>query len=97
MHTYLPSSFCAQLRDNAPDLTLEGPASEYNFADVKDAVTNFEPIKSPFDTGSPRENSRNPQSARPYNQDVSPIGGINIANSSDTELAKKVKDLNTEL
>lgn len=42
VHTYLPSSFCAQLRDNAPELTLEGSASEYNFADVRDAVTGFE-------------------------------------------------------
>ena len=48
VHTYLPSQFCPQLRDNVPELSLDGSASEYSFADVKDAVTNFEPVKSPF-------------------------------------------------
>ena len=50
VHTYLPSQFCPQLRDNAPELNLEGPSSEYNFADVKDAVTNYEQVVSPFDS-----------------------------------------------
>ena len=48
VHTYLPSQFCPQLRDQVPDLLLEGAASEYSFADVRDAVPGYEPIESPF-------------------------------------------------
>ena len=48
VHTYLPSQFCPQLRDQVPDLLLEGTASEYSFADVRDAVPSYEPIESPF-------------------------------------------------
>ena len=50
VHTYLPSQFCPQLRDNAPELNLDGSASEYSFPDVRDAVTSYEPLRSPFDT-----------------------------------------------
>ena len=95
VHTYLPSQFCPQLRDNAPELHLEGSASEYNFADVKDAVTNYEPVKSPFDGMG--EYDQNPQS-RPPSARESPAE-INIAqsNTSNSEMAKKIKELTTEL
>ena len=49
IHTFLPSQFCPQLRDQAPDITLEGTASEYSFADVSDSLpSTYEPPKSPF-------------------------------------------------
>ena len=38
VHTYLPSQFVPQLRDQVPELVLEGTASEYGFQDVRDAV-----------------------------------------------------------
>ena len=31
-HTYLPSSFCPQLKDSVQELKLEGPSSEMEFA-----------------------------------------------------------------
>ena len=34
-----------------PELSLEGTASEYSFADVRDAVPNYESLKGPFANG----------------------------------------------
>lgn len=48
VHTYLPSQFVPQLRDQVPELVLEGTASEYGFQDVRDAVPSYEPLESPF-------------------------------------------------
>ena len=79
IHTYLPSQFCPQLRDNVPELTLDGSASEYSFADVKDAVINIEIIKSAFANDKTYEAVRNPQSARPSNGDAQ--SDINIASA----------------
>ena len=31
-----------------PELVIEGSANEYGFADVRDAVPNYEPLESPF-------------------------------------------------
>ena len=94
VHTYLPSQFCPSLRDNAPELSLDGPASEYSFADVKDAVTHFEPIKSAFESDSNGEYGQNPQSARPSNHE----NEFNVGFSKDeSEMAKKIKELTTEM
>jgi len=41
VHTYLPSQFVPQLRDQVPELVLEGTSSDYSFADVRDAVPNY--------------------------------------------------------
>lgn len=46
VHTYLPSSFCPALREQAPDLTLEGTQSD--LPDVSDALPNYTPLLSPF-------------------------------------------------
>ena len=48
VHTYLPSSFCPQLRDNVADLVYEG-GSENSFPDVRDAVKDYTPITGPFE------------------------------------------------
>jgi hypothetical protein len=36
VHTYLPSSFLPGLRDGAPELSLEGPSSEFDFPRIED-------------------------------------------------------------
>ena len=48
IHTYLPSQFCPALRDQAPELILDGPSSEVCFADVRDAIRDYEDLVSPF-------------------------------------------------
>jgi hypothetical protein len=51
VHTYLPSQFCPQLRDQVPEVVLEGPSNEYDFADVADAIKDPSAdidVKSPF-------------------------------------------------
>ncbi len=58
IHTYLPSQFCPQLRDQAPELILEGTASEYSFPDVKDAVPGYESLQSPFELERQDSNSQ---------------------------------------
>ena len=38
VHTFLPSSFLPQLRDTAPELHLDGVASEYDFPKIDDST-----------------------------------------------------------
>ena len=78
------------MRDNVPELTLDGSASEYSFADVKDAVAHIETVKSAF-AGDRNDAVRNPQSARPGGSDSA--GDISPSVLPDSELGRKVSEL----
>jgi len=54
VHTYLPSAFCPQLRDNVADLVIES-GSESSFPDVSDAVKSLVPLQSPFSSFGSQE------------------------------------------
>jgi hypothetical protein len=47
-HLYLPSSFCSGLKDQVPELKLEGPSAEYTFPIFPDV---FVELESPFKQG----------------------------------------------
>jgi len=83
VHTYLPSSFCPQLRDQAPELSLEGAPSEYNFPDLDDVLADVS-LSSPFEDQSSKPNGA--------------LGkDDNHQNARISELVRKVGELSREL
>lgn len=47
VHTYLPSSFSPGLKDQVPDFTIEGSASDYNYPvldDIESKIVLISPI-----------------------------------------------------
>ena len=91
VHTYLPSQFCPQLRDQAPELVLEGTSSDYSFADVRDSVQNYESLTSPFQSRQTNQDAVSP------NNPGSGAQAAGEATGDNRELRNEVQALGSEL
>ena len=78
-----------------PELVLEGAASEYSFADVRDAVPNYEPLLSPFHKA--RGHAADPDDVSPRGGAHAAVGSNNLGTEGDQELQREVKGLKSEM
>jgi len=73
-----------------PELSLEGTASEYSFADVRDAVPHYESLKGPFANGKADGQMRSEGGQRAEGQFNIGIGAHEGSAQGERELRKEL-------